>query len=329
MFGSLQLFQIQFPWHLTTLPCILKMHSFDDFHNRSAWDMDLQHVRNFLRVTEAGSITAAAKAVMLTQPALTRQIRALEKHLGVVLFERSRKGMHLTEAGGALTEYARRLESLTSDCARHMRDLHDGQTGQLVLGAGVTTSIFHLPTWLRKFQARWPRIDVVVRTGSSNEIAGMIMERTVDLGFVTSEIERPELCTLPLLDDEIVLVSSNRAGTKVISRNDFRTAPLILFPRGTGFREFIDRELAKANLAAYVKMESDSVEAIKAFVAMGLGMAFLPAIAVGTSHGSDDLRRRKLEGLPKLNRSTKMIYRADRPLSTAARTFVTLCKREQ
>src|SRR5262249_44398093 len=154
--------------------------------------------------------------------------------------------------------------------------------GRLVLGAGVTTSIFHLPGWLRAFQEVYPGIEVVVRTGRSREVAALALEREIDLGLVTSPVQHPDLTVVGLYDEDIILVTPSRhpLANRAVPAEALAQAPLILFPQGTGFRGYLDRALADAAIPVHVKMESDSVEAIKSFVEVGLGVSFLPAAAV-------------------------------------------------
>jgi len=99
---------------------------------------------------------------------------------------------------------------------------------------------------------------------------------------------------------------------------------LILFPRGTGFREYLDRALADAGISPHVKMETDSVEAIKSFVAVGLGMSFMPEAAVEAEIASGSLARVEIESLPPLKRTTSVVHRTDRYLSAAATAFLSL-----
>ena len=169
--------------------------------------MDLFQLQSFLRVADEGSITRAAESLFLTQPAVTQQIHSLEKELGTVLFDRTRRGVHLTSAGMVLRDFARQSLSILDEGKQAIADLETGKTGRLILGAGVTTSIFHLPEWLRTFQENFSGVDVVVRTGRSREVAAMVSSREIDLGLVTSPVDSPDLNIIGLFKEEIVLVS--------------------------------------------------------------------------------------------------------------------------
>lgn len=292
--------------------------------------MELFQLRSFLQVAESGSITAAAELLCVTQPAVTHHVRALERELGVTLFDRTGRGVLPTPAGEALRDYARRCVALLDECRQVIAELETGATGRLALGVGVTTSIFHLPGWLRAFREAHPGIDVTVRTGRSREVATLALEREIDLGLVTSAVRHPDLRHVPLYEEEIVLVAPRSSDTppRALSAAELARTPLILFPRGTGFRAYLDRvlepALAGVGRAPLVKMESDSAEAIKSFVAVGLGAAFLPAAAVAAEMESGELARLEVDGLPPLRRRTSLTYRRDRRLSAGARAFLEL-----
>lgn len=288
--------------------------------------MELFQLHSFLKVAEEGSVTRAADALYLTQPAVTQHIRSLENELGVMLFDRTGRGVRLTEAGEAFREYVRRCLAVLDEGRVVVSDLQEGTIGKLIIGAGVTTSIFHLPQWLQDFRDDYPEVDVVVRTGRSREVVQWVMEREIDLGLVTSPVDHPDLEVMGLFDEEIVLVTppEHPLAQDKNTAQKLEAAPLILFPHGSGFRDYLDHTLAEAGVKAQVKMETDSVEAIKSFVMVGLGVSFLPESAVDAEVEAGLLKKVTVESLPRLARRTSIIYRGDRYLSTTARSFMQL-----
>lgn len=286
--------------------------------------MELFQLTSFLKVAELGSVTRAAEALYLTQPAVTQQIRSLENELGVRLFDRTGRGVRLTLAGEALREHAHRSLAVLDECRQVIADLDAGVAGKLLIGAGVTTSVFHLPDWLRAFRETHPAVDVVVRTGRSREVTQFVLDREIDLGLVTSPVQHPDLCVTGLHDEEILLVtpSDHPIAGHSIEPDELSAVPLILFPQGTGFRSYLDRTLSDAGVSARVKMETDSVEAIKRFVEAGLGVSFLPAPAVESELASGLLAQARVAGMPTLTRRTSVIRRTDRYLSAAASGFL-------
>jgi DNA-binding transcriptional LysR family regulator len=238
----------------------------------------------------------------------------------VALVERSGRGVRLTEAGQLVAGYGRRSQALFEECRSLLDDLVSGRAGRLTLGATVTTSIFQLPAWLRELRRRQTGIDVLVHTGTSQVVETAVVDRQVDLGIVTTPAESRDLATKTLYREHVVLV---------VAAEQKRRAPVLLehiglisFPRGNGFRSYLDDKLGAPRMAACTKMESDSLEAIKSFVTAGLGGAFLPLTAVRADLDRGTLTRARVRGLPRLTRATSLIRRRDRPPTTAVRLFL-------
>lgn len=138
-------------------------------------------------------MTRAAERLYLTQPAVTQHIQALEQELSVKLFDRHPRGMRLTQAGMLLRGYAQRCLASLEDCRLAFAELEVGQSGQLTIGAGVTSSIFVLPDWLRALRTRCPAIEVIIRTGRSREIFSLLNAGEIDLGIITTPVEQAHL----------------------------------------------------------------------------------------------------------------------------------------
>lgn len=279
-------------------------------------------LESFLAVAASSSISAAAKRVHVSQPAVTKQMRVLERTLGVELVRRTARGVRLTEAGELLRDYARRSAALLDECQIALSDLATGAAGSLTIGAGVTTSMFQLPVWLRRYRRQWPAVDIRVHTGTSLAVAELVRAREVDCGLVTSETKDSELIAQRLFSEEIWLVAAETRHRP--ARVRLERVPLIMFPSHSGFRRYLDRALAAAGLEPHVKMEIDSVEATKSLVSVGLGAAFLPAAAVRREVRAGQLRRLSVIGLPALRRTTTLLRRRDRTPSKALQNFLTV-----
>jgi DNA-binding transcriptional LysR family regulator len=277
-------------------------------------------LRSFLLVAELQSVSAAAKVLGLTQPAVTKQIRALEAALACSLLERAGRGIRLTPAGELLAEYGRRSAAVLAELRQVLGELQQGKSGKLSIGAGVTTSVQLLPSWLRELGRRYPGIDVSVRTGTSRDVEAWVGAAELDVGFVTSEPRRGELLGRPVFEEEIVLVVEPSAARR--ERVRLEELPLILFPRSTGFRSYLEQRWLERGLSPQVKMETDSVEAIKSFVAVGLGASFLPMSTVEEELRRGVLARVTAQGMGPLRRRTTLIRRQDRRPSFALRSFL-------
>src|ERR1051326_7132601 len=234
-------------------------------------------LEGFLTVAALGSVSRAAERLHLTQPAVTKQVRALEESLGTDLIERHGQGIRLTAAGELVARYGRTGMHLADECRQALAELGTGERGTLRLGAGVTTSVFQLPRWLRRFRKDRSGVEIIVRTGTSRVVTQQVLGGEVDLGLVTSDVPLRDLQAKVLYREEIVLVVAPDFTPR---RRDLESIPLILFPSTTGFRSYLNDRLGSERLAEQVRMETDSVEAIKSFVMAGLGGSFLPMMAV-------------------------------------------------
>lgn len=285
-------------------------------------DMDLlaAPVRSFLEIVRLGSVSRAARAVGLSQPAVTKQIRALEAALGSPLLERSGRGVRLTPPGELLSDFARRGARVFEEFSQALGELTRGESGKLTLGAGVTTCVQHLPPWLREFRRRHPGIEITVSTGTSRAVEEWVVSSEVDLGFVTSEPRLTELVVKRLFEEEIVLVVEPSAARR--EPVALESLGLILFPKNTGFREYLDQRLGSLGRSLNIKMETDSIEAIKSFVTSGIGASFLPIGMVREELRRGSLARVRARGLGKLERRTSLIWRRDRRQGFAMQSFL-------
>ena len=127
--------------------------------------MDLGQLEAFVQVAKERSFSRAAEALFLTQPSVTARIQALERDLGERLFERSGRGVRLTEVGGCFLPHAERVLQALEEGRDAIDALRNLQSGTLVLAAATTVSTYILPGVLRTFRSRFPRVEVAVRTG--------------------------------------------------------------------------------------------------------------------------------------------------------------------
>ena len=242
----------------------------------------LRQLRTFVAAAERGSITEAARALHLTQPAASQQLRELERVLGTKLLERAEGRMIPTAAGAALLAPARRTLLAGEEVAAVALAWHDGAAGRVRLGSGATACIYLLPPVLAAARRAMPGLEIVVATGNTPEILRRVEEGSLDLGLVTlprrigRSLSRTTLCR----DSLAALVPDGRAGDGPLSPADLTAMPLILYEAGGDTRGIVDGWFARAGLSPKPIMELGSVEAIKVLVASGLGASVLPVMAL-------------------------------------------------
>jgi DNA-binding transcriptional LysR family regulator len=239
-------------------------------------------IETFLAIARTGNVSRAAELLFVTQPAVTVRLRQLEADLGEKLFERSGKGMVLTEAGLALLPFAERAVNALRDGREHLERLrHDGG-GSLVVAAAPGVSAYALPAILERFTTQYPNVEIKVKTGHTEDVLDLVLREEVQLGIGRS-IRHPDIVTIPLYEDELVLVVPRQhwlGPHNEASLEDIVDDRLILFDRESSYYEMTEAMFRSAGIKTPRMMELDNLEAAKRMVEHGLGVALLPRVAV-------------------------------------------------
>jgi DNA-binding transcriptional LysR family regulator len=222
-------------------------------------------MRYFVSVAELGTLTAAARKVHVTQPALTFALKRLEDEVGAVLVVRSRPKVGLTEAGRAFLPHARAALASVNDGLRAVEEVTGLRAGSVSIGAGATACTYYLPPILAEYRRLWPKVAILVREAPTRELESGLAAGELDLALVsTDDGARGDF----FCDDELVLV----AGSRAVAAD----APFVTFPRGAHARDVLDELFPEATIA----MEIASIAAVKANVRAGVGIALVSRRAV-------------------------------------------------
>lgn len=262
--------------------------------------MELRELRTFEAVARYGNLTRAAQWLGLTQPAVSGQIQALEREVGLRLVERLPRGVVLTEAGQALLDYARRLMATEAEASAVMGEFRGQQAALLRLGATPTVAAYVLPDVLRRFRQAHPEVRIVAQVLSTPHVVEALRLRAVDAGLVEAEPEGGDLVVTPFLEDELILVvpaAHPWAGRASIANANLAGAALVTREPGSGTRAMLDEALGQLGLRLRPVAELGTVEAIKNAVAAGLGVAFLSRLAVKWELQAGVLTEVAVEGL--------------------------------
>jgi DNA-binding transcriptional LysR family regulator len=289
--------------------------------------VELHQLEAFEAVALHGSFTRAAEALHLTQPAVTRQIAALESELKTRLFDRLGRSVQRTAAGDALHTYAEQIVRLAREARHAVTDVGAGGAGRLAVGASSTLATYVLPTLLRQFRETNPRVEISVHTGVSAQVLQMVIANEADLGLITGDAEDKVVATVELAEyDTCVVVPPLHplSGRKVIHASDLAGSPLILMGAGTNLRAYIDRVLGAAGVEEQVTMELDNVEAIKRMIEAGLGISMLPEVSVLPEVAAGRLVALPLADVPRANRRIRLVYRRDKYVSASMTAFIHL-----
>jgi DNA-binding transcriptional LysR family regulator len=286
--------------------------------------MELGQLEAFLQVAAHRSFSKAAEVLFLTQPSVTARIQSLEKELGEELFERSGRSVRLTDAGNTFLGYAQRALKEVQEGRDALEALRKTEVGSLRIGSALTISAYVLPKILKTFRARFPGVEVSVRTGRSDQVLDMVLADEVQVGLVRSLVH-PEIETVHLYDDEVVLVTENAhpfARNKTARIEDVARQSLIFFDRASSYYGLIHGFFRDAGIVPRHTMDLDSMEATKMMVEEGLGIAILPRVAVERELKLGILVEVEITGVPRVKRQIAMIYRRNRRHARTVGAFI-------
>jgi len=252
--------------------------------------LNLDQLRAFVEVVERGSVTAAAKQLNLTQPAVTHQIHELERRFKVALVERIGKRAYLTEAGEKLIAHARHLLEQDAVTTADMRRFSDGWLERVRVGTSMTVLTYLLPPILRELKTDHPQLEINLKAGLTSTTLELLKANSLDLGLCAMPVEDPAFETVALFEDELVAIlpHSMEKAPKKMTPEILAGCPLILGNEASALRRTVMQWLTLGGPPPKPVMEFDNVEAIKSLVAVGLGCSIVPSMSLGAGHGPAD-----------------------------------------
>src|SRR5919197_2408625 len=255
-------------------------------------DLQLAQLETLAAVARHGSFSHAARELHLSQPAVSMQVRQLERALGLELLERVGKRAFATKAGELLLAHAGRALRELETGLEVVQQLRGIVAGRIRLGTSASFSIYLLPPALRRFRSRYPRAELTVVTGNAPEIARAVVASELDVGIVSLPVRERKLAVSPFYRDEVVAIAPPdrrwRRGRRAAAR-DLVSAPLILFERGATLRRVIDDWFRRAGKVPASAMDLGNTEAIKKLVEAGVGAPLTSWFGVAA-----EVRQRKL-----------------------------------
>lgn len=283
--------------------------------------LNLDHLQTFADVIALGSFSAAAERLNLTQPAVSLQVRQLERRLGVRLVERVGRRAQPTSAGRDLLVHIRQIEAAVGGALGAMEQHRAGSVGRVRLGTGATACIYLLPGILRALRTRFPSLEILVRTGNTSEMLKLLEENAIDVALVTLPAPGRMFEVTPVLDDELVAIfaAGSAPAAPVVTPALLATLPVVLYEPGGNARRVVDDWFLRAGLSLKPAMELGNVEAIKELVGAGLGCAVLPRLAVRDERDGRIIARSLR---PLLHRKLGLVLRRDKPLDRGLREVV-------
>jgi LysR family transcriptional activator of glutamate synthase operon len=281
--------------------------------------MELRHLDYFVAVAEHGNFTRAAEALHVAQPSLSQQIRALERELGVSLFERTSRRVRLTAAGESLLPHARRVLGAVADARHELAEQREAPAGPVRLGTTPTVAIHLLPNRLATFTRTYPRIDVHLHEGGARSLETDLVNGAIDLAVVTLPVHHPALKTALILEETLLLgvAPDHRfAGRESVALDEAAGEPFVLYREGYGLRESVLSACEQAGFRPRIVLDGGETETVLRLCAAGLGVTLVPPLALDGSPGRP-LGVRLHAPVP--TRRLGLAWRDERYLSRAAR----------
>jgi len=285
----------------------------------------------FYKAAQRLSFSEAAQELLLTQPAVTFQIKKLEQTLGTRLFYRDKNRVTLTEAGELLYQHAGRILAAYEEAQRALHGLTGLVTGRLVIGASTTMGEYILPRVLGRFQARHPEVQTALEIGNSHRILHGVTSRYLDLGILAEEVTHRELAQEAILKDELVLIvspSNPLSRRPEVSLKELSGQRFVIRERGSGTRQTMEQALRRAGLdpgRLKVALRLGSSEAVKAAVEADLGVAVLSRWTLAKELRLGTLVVVPIRGL-RITRDFKLIHYRSAAFPVSVRALMTFLR---
>ncbi len=289
--------------------------------------MDLAALQVFLTVAHERSFSRAAQKLFRTQPAVSIAIRKLEEWVGQPLFVRGSRTGQLTEAGVLLHAYAERMLNLREEIRRGVEDLQKVRQGELSIGANESSIHALLPA-LAEYRRRYPKIHVRFHRVFSREIPAEILNYRLDFGVVTYRPLDPNLVAVEFLRDDLTFVvppGHRLAKRRKVSVKDLGEESFVAHIVESPYRQRVMQLFARHHTTLRMDVELPTVESIKRFVEMNMGVAIVPRMCAKMELERGTLVELKIRQMH-LPRHLFVLYRRDRTLSHAARAFMHLLR---
>lgn len=294
--------------------------------------MNLDHLKTFHYVARLGSFTKAANELFLTQPAVSLQIQHLEHFLRVTLFDRSKKKkVELTEEGRILFGYTQRLFRLFDEIQSAFQDLSELKIGHLEIASSAVVGTYYLPDVLATFKKRYPKVELNLRIGNSEQVADWVLNRDVDMGLCARIVGKSDLVQYQILNEAyrpVASPSSPWANLKrAITAEEFVNASIVTREKGARSQSKLDEWLKEQGVEGSNSggLTVNNMTMAKSLAMSGLGIVTLPEMVTKKDVEQDNLVYVEVENF-NLHTGYYLNYREDTNLSPAALKFLMLLK---
>ena len=292
----------------------------------------LQQMEALISLVKEGSFSRAAVKMLLTQPALTKNIKNMEDALGVVLVNRSNAGISLTPEGKILYNYAERIIKLRDEAKIKIVKLSDNTGGNIYVSASTIPATYILPSALSEFKKIHPDIRIYIKTADSEEAMNMVLDKEVEIGCIGKKPTNKKLIAEPLWKDRLILVvpkGHRLCKSKSIKSSELLNEPFVIREKGSATRELFESSLKESKAISLSGLnicgELGSSEAIKEAVIAGLGVSAISIHAIKRELAAGLLFEVPIAGL-KMERNFYLIYPRRTEFRLSHKIFIAFLK---
>jgi DNA-binding transcriptional LysR family regulator len=282
--------------------------------------LNLHQLRIFQTVAQQRSYSRAAELLYLSQPGVSLQVKALERSIGLPLFEKVGRTLRLTEAGSELLAYSERIFALMDETQLVLEELSGARRGTVKVGASTTAGIYIVPSALGAFHRQNPRVKLTLDVVNRFNVQERLLNDEIDMAVMGLIEDTDDLEVAEFVPNELVVIASPRhrlAGVKHIPLEELSKETFLLREAGSGTRTDVERIFLGQGVTLHVGMELRSSGAIKQAVTADLGIAIMPLRALELELMAGRLVILDVEGFP-VRRHWSLVRRQGRHLSATA-----------
>ena len=295
-------------------------------------NITLQQMEAFIFLVEEGNFSRAAKKMLLTQPAITKNIQNIEDCLDVRLVNRSNTGISLTPEGKIIYEYAKRLAKLRNEATQKILTLHENTGGSIYVSASTIPATYILPRALSAFRKKHSNIRVYIKTADSEEAMNMVLGNEAEIGCIGKKPQNKKLSAEPLWRDRLALVVAK--GHRWLKKKSIAPAELLQEPfvareTGSATRDVLECYLKETNSISLSQLdvcaELGSSEAVKEAIIAGLGVSIISIHAIKRELAAGTLFEVPIDGL-EMERNFYLIYPRQADFRPSHKIFIDFLK---
>ena len=293
--------------------------------------MNLNWLKTLNTIVEKKSLTAAARALEISQPAVSKQLRALEEYYGAPLLSRRGREPELTAAGRVVYQHGQRILLAVDRSLAEVQELGSAVQGELLLEASTIPGEYLLPRLLGAFQQRYSEVTVSLEISDSMDVARHVLAGEIAVGVIGMQTLNPNLQHEPIYSDELVVVIPRKhrwEGRDTISLEEFCAEQMVVRESGSGTRAVLERWLKERGIdpaTLEYRLELGSHDAVLEAVAGGLGVSLVSSLAAVSRLAAGSLASVKISGFPN-RRLLYLITRKNRVPDRLQKIFIAFVK---